>query len=188
MKKTLSLIFVFMIFFFGLPAFSKKKKPAVEKTYPEVSAPAVQFELQDYKVKLKSRSDYIVTCESEVIGLKWGDVENIALFDSKDPITDKNDLKSFIIKTKFQTYSYIRIYKYNGEIVNVIVSVNPIFSENTKENLGLCELLPYTRPNIKEENDTADKIKEPNTNPNTQEENENHSEIAGKNSKGGING
>lgn len=124
--------------------------PALSK---EVLAPAVQFDLNDYKnyflkttdyhLYLKSRSDYKITCDSDIIGVVWGDVDNIKMFDIKDDFGEIADMKSVIVKIKYETYSYIRLYKQSKEIVNLIVNVNPMFDNSKNITLGLCELEPY---------------------------------------------
>ncbi len=138
MKNFLPLI----LLFFALPARAG-----------EVLAPALQFDINDYKdyfkkstdykVNLKSRYDYKITCDSDIIGVEWGDSENIKMFDIKDESGDIIDMKSVILKIKYETYTYIRLYKYSKEIVNLIVSVNPLFESEINQSLGLCEITPY---------------------------------------------
>lgn len=119
----------------------------------EVLAPAIQFNLEDYKdyfkkttdykVNLKSRYDYKITCDSDIIGITWGDTENIKVFDLKDENGDIIDMKSTVLKVKYETYTYIRLYKSTREIVNIILSVNPIFDNEINKSLGLCTIQPY---------------------------------------------
>lgn len=119
----------------------------------DVLAPASQFDLEkyknyfvkstDYKINLKSLSDYKITCTSDIIGIVWGDKENIKIYDEKNDAGEIIDMKSTVIKTKYQTYSYIRLYKMSREIVNLIVGVSPMFEENQNIVLGLCKLTPY---------------------------------------------
>ena len=119
----------------------------------EVLAPAVQFDTEnyknyfskttDYKVNVKSRSDYIITCDSDIIGVIWGDTENIKMYDIENDFGEIADMKSVIMKTKYETYTYVRLYKYSKEIVNLILSVNPVYPADGEISLGLCKLLPY---------------------------------------------
>ena len=119
----------------------------------EVLAPAVQFDIEnyknyfqkttDYKVNIKSRSDYIITCDSDIIGVIWGDLENIKMYDIKNELNEISDMKSVILKTKHETYTYIRLYKTSKEIVNLVLSVNPVYPNDNEIRLGLCRLLPY---------------------------------------------
>lgn len=119
----------------------------------EVLAPAIQFNLEDYKdyfkkttdykVNLKSRYDYKITCDSDIIGITWGDTENIKVFDLKDENGDIIDMKSTVLKVKYETYTYVRLYKSTREIVNIILSVNPIFDNEINKSLGLCTIQPY---------------------------------------------
>ena len=119
----------------------------------EVLAPAIQFDLEnykdyfkkstDYKVNLKSRYDYKITCDADIIGISWGDTENIKVFDMKDENGDIIDMKSTILKVKYETYTYIRLYKSTREIVNILVNVNPIYDNNINKSLGLCTIQPY---------------------------------------------
>ncbi len=119
----------------------------------EVLAPAIQFNLEDYKdyfkktadykVNLKSRYDYKITCDSDIIGITWGDTENIKVFDLKDENGDIIDMKSTVLKVKYETYTYVRLYKSTREIVNIILSVNPIFDNKINKSLGLCTIQPY---------------------------------------------
>ncbi len=123
-------------------------------SYPrEVLAPAAQFDLEkyknyflkttDFKINLKSLSDYKITCTSDIIGIVWGDKENIKIYDEKNALGEIKDMRSTVIKTKYETYSYIRLYKSSREIVNLIVGVSPMFEENQNIVLGLCKLAPY---------------------------------------------
>ncbi len=119
----------------------------------EVLAPAIQFDLEnykdyfkkstDYKVNLKSRYDYKITCDADIIGISWGDTENIKVFDMKDENGDIIDMKSTILKVKYETYTYIRLYKSTREIVNILVNVNPIYDNNINKSLGLCTIQPH---------------------------------------------
>lgn len=119
----------------------------------EVLAPAIQFNLEDYKdyfkkttdykVNLKSRYDYKITCDADIIGISWGDTENIKVFDLKDENGDIIDMKSTVLKVKYETYTYVRLYKSTREIVNIILSVNPIFDNEINKSLGLCTIQPY---------------------------------------------
>lgn len=119
----------------------------------EVLAPAAQFDLEkyknyfvkstDFKINLKSLSDYKITCTADIIGIVWGDKENIKIYDEKNEAGEIIDMKSTVIKTRYETYSYIRLYKSSREIVNLIVGVSPMFEENPNIVLGLCKLTPY---------------------------------------------
>ena len=119
----------------------------------EVLAPAIQFNLEDYKdyfkkttdykVNLKSRYDYKITCDADIIGISWGDTDNIKVFDMKDENGDIIDMKSTVLKVKYETYTYIRLYKSTREIVNILVNVNPIYDNNINKSLGLCTIQPY---------------------------------------------
>ena len=119
----------------------------------EVLAPAIQFDLEnykdyfkkstDYKVNLKSRYDYKITCDADIIVISWGDTENIKVFDMKDENGDIIDMKSTILKVKYETYTYIRLYKSTREIVNILVNINPIYDNNINKSLGLCTIQPY---------------------------------------------
>lgn len=119
----------------------------------EVLAPAIQFNLEDYKdyfkkttdykVNLKSRYDYKITCDADIIGISWGDTDNIKVFDMKDENGDIIDMKSTVLKVKYETYTYVRLYKSTREIVNIILSVNPIFDNEINKSLGLCTIQPY---------------------------------------------
>ena len=119
----------------------------------EVLAPAIQFDVEnykdyfksstDYKVNLKSRYDYKITCDADIIGISWGDTDNIKIFDMKDENGDIIDMKSTVLKVKYETYTYIRLYKSTREIVNILVNVNPIYDNNINKSLGLCTIQPY---------------------------------------------
>lgn len=140
LKKICSIFLFFLLF--ELSAYSK-----------EVLAPAIQFNINDYKeyfrkttdykVNLKSRSDYKITCDADIIGISWGDKDNIKVFDLKNEYDEIIDMKSTVIKLKYETYSYIRLYKSSREIVNIILGVNPMFDDDKNVGLGLCELKPY---------------------------------------------
>lgn len=139
MKKILALIFLFLI--------------TNQTQAREVLAPALQFDIKayknyfkkstDYKVNLKTMNDYKITCDADIIGVVWGDVENLKMFDIKNEFREAIDMKSFILKVKYETYSYIRLYKSTREIVNIILSANPLFDIYQEESLGLCKITPY---------------------------------------------
>lgn len=119
----------------------------------EVLAPALQFDIKkykkyfkkstDYKANLKTRSDYIITCDADIIGVTFGDVENIKMFDIKNEYNENIDMKSVVLKTKYEAYSYIRLYKSTREIVNITLNTNPLFSSEEETSLGLCKIKPY---------------------------------------------
>ncbi len=119
----------------------------------EVLAPAIQFNIEDYKnyfrkstdykIYLKSRSDYKITCDSDIIGIVWGDKDNIKPYDRKNEAGEIIDMKSTILKLKYATNSYIRLYKSSREVVNIIINVNPLFDAEQTTSLGLCKLTPY---------------------------------------------
>lgn len=135
-------IFSFLIFLITTNVFAR-----------EVLAPAAQFDpvpyknyfkkSLDYKVNLKSLSDYKITCNADIIGIVWGDKENIQIYDEKNEQNEIIDMKSTVIKTKYQTYSYIRLYKISKEIVNLAVNINPTFEDKENIYLGTCKLTPY---------------------------------------------
>lgn len=118
-----------------------------------ILAPAAQLDISkykdyfkkksDYKVNLKSLSDYKITCSSDIAGIVWGDTENIKIFDEKNNRGEIIDMKSTVIKTKYRTNSYIRLYKVSEEIVNIVVNVSPMNSVDYSAVLGLCKLEPY---------------------------------------------
>ena len=126
--------------------------PSLAVVNARLTAPAMELELNDYKnyfsdstdftLNLKTKSKYKITCQSEIIGVIYGDKENIKMYDVIDEETETNDLFSVYLKIKYETYSYIRLYKYNGEITNIILNANPIFSENETIELGVCKLYP----------------------------------------------
>lgn len=61
----------------------------------------------------------------------------------KDENGDIIDMKSTILKVKYETYTYIRLYKSTREIVNILVNINPIYDNNINKSLGLCTIQPY---------------------------------------------
>lgn len=152
MKKLLIFLLTFSILMSA--AYAKKAKKVQKKILPEsVMAPAVQFNSEDYKdyfkkttdfkVNLKTFSDYKITCDKEIIGINWGDIENIKIYDEKNENNEVLDMKSTVLKTRYETYTYVRLYKATGEIVNIVLGTNSNFEENQKINLGLCQIEPY---------------------------------------------
>ena len=144
------LLFLIIVIFTGV-SYAKKKKP--EKVLPDdVMAPAIQFNLADYtnyfkkqtkyKLQLKSRYDYKITCNEPVIGVNWGDIDNIKMYDKKNKNNEIIDMKSVYLKARNETYTYVRLYKESGEIMNLILSVSPVFDVKDKITLGLCEVIP----------------------------------------------
>ncbi len=117
-----------------------------------ILVPAIQLNLNDYKnyfkksidykVNLRSLSDYKITCNADIVGVKWGDIDNIGMFDIKNEY-DVLNMKSLIMKLKYETYTYVRLYQSSGEITNIILSVSPMFRGDMNINLGLCEIVPY---------------------------------------------
>ncbi len=125
---------------------------AQEEQQREYLMPAVQLNLEGYmdffktnidnKLNLKTRSKYKITCDFDIIGVVYADKDNIKMYDVIDEYTEENDLKSVFIKTKHETYTYIRLYKENGETVDMTVSVNARFPEDETIPLGQCTLYP----------------------------------------------
>lgn len=148
MKKSLITILLILIATSCVYA----KKPQEKKVLPnDVLAPAVQFNLEDYKdyfkkstdykLEVSSRANYKITCDNEIIGVEWGDYDNVKMLDYKNK--NKNDLKSVIMKLKYETYTYIRLYQSTGEILNVMLNVNAGFEKDKTTNLGLCKVEPF---------------------------------------------
>ena len=135
-------LFLIILFFIQGAAFSR-----------EVLSPAVQFNINeykdyfkkttDYKIDLKSRCNYSITCDADIIGVVWGDTDNIKMFDIKNEAGGIIDMRSVILKIKYETYTFIRLYKSTKEIVNILVSANPLFDNKIDKSLGLCKIEPY---------------------------------------------
>lgn len=151
MKKFL--VFILICFFFILPASAKKKKKAEKPLPKNVMAPALQFNKNDYQryfknqtiyaIEMKTKSQYKITCNDDIIGVNWDDIDNIHMYDIKDKNGDIIDMKTVFIKTKNESYSYIMLYKESGEIMNIKAVVNPVVNAEKEANLGLCRLYPY---------------------------------------------
>lgn len=119
----------------------------------ECLAPALQLNLPEYKeyfikpsdfiVKLKTFSDYKISCESDILGINYGDTDNLRFIDNKNDIGEIEDMKSVILKTRYETYTYIRLFKSTKEIVNLMLLVNPLYPDNQNLSLGLCKISPY---------------------------------------------
>ena len=116
-------------------------------------APALQFNQNDYQryfknqtiynIEMKTKSQYKITCNDDIIGVNWGDVDNIHMYDIKDKNGDIIDMKTVFIKTKNESYTYIMLYKESGEIMNIKAIVSPVVSAEKGMSLGLCSLSPY---------------------------------------------
>lgn len=150
MKKILSVFLLVLIF--TMPSYAKRKK--AEKPLPkDVMAPALQFDVKDYKryfknqtvykVELKTKSQYKITCTDDIIGVNWSDTDNVRMFDEKDINGNIIDIKTVYVKTKNQTITYARLFKDTGEIMNLQIKVSPVFDNKAKVNLGLCDIYPY---------------------------------------------
>ncbi|MCD8024371.1 MAG: hypothetical protein LUE64_02425 [Candidatus Gastranaerophilales bacterium] len=124
-----------------------------KKVFPrEVLAPSVQFSLDDYKdyflkpsdyeVNLQSRNKYLITCKEDIIGINWGDSDGVKIYDLKDEISGETNMKKAVMKLKFETYTYVRLYKSTKEVANIILSVNPVF-ENEEKIIGSCKITGY---------------------------------------------
>lgn len=147
MKKSFLILAVFIFVFLNAAVFAQ------EQFQKEVLSPAIQFDLMkykdyfkkstDYKADLKSLSDYRITCDSDIIGAVWGDKENIKVFDEKNEAGEIINMKTIVFKIKYETYSYIRLYKSSREVVNILLRVNPLFESDSNITLGLCKLEPY---------------------------------------------
>ncbi len=134
-------IFLILFFIFCPPAFSN-----------EVLAPALQFSLDEYKeyfkspndfkLNLKTLTDYKISCEDEISGVEWGDTENIKMSEIRNEYTNELDMNNLVIKLKYQTYSYIRLYMSTWEVINIILTINPVF-EPKLETIGTCTIAPY---------------------------------------------
>lgn len=154
MKKILIIFVLFLISLnsaYGIVLKINKKKN--KKLPNDVMAPALQFNNEDYKnyfkkstdykIYLKSYSDYKITCDKEIIGINFGDKTNIKINDKKNKNGELKDMKSTIIELKKETYTYLRLYKVTGEVVNIVLNVNPAFEEKQNINLGLCKIEAY---------------------------------------------
>ena len=148
--KKIAFLFLIIVIFTGV-SYAKKKKS--EKVLPDdVLAPAIQFNLKDYtnyfkkqtryKLQLKSRYDYKITCNEPIIGVNWGDIDNIKMYDKKNKNNEIIDMKTVYMKARNESYTYVRLYKESGEIMNLVLSVSPVFDVKDKITLGLCEVIP----------------------------------------------
>ncbi len=149
MKKALIVI---LLIISSINICYSKQKPTQKEFPKDVLAPAIQFNFDDYKdcfkkstdykVYLHSKMKYLITCDDEIIGVRWGDLDNVVLYDKKDNM-DNTDMKKVFLKLKQKTNTYISLYKQSGEIVNIITIANSMFDDNKTYNLGLCRIDPY---------------------------------------------
>lgn len=106
----------------------------------EVIAPALQYSREDYpsafltkddySIKLNTRRRYKLRCEDTITAVGIGDTENLFAYENNEEAEEKmlyeiSVPKDIIIKTKFETYTYMQIYVEGQDLpVTVMLSIN----------------------------------------------------------------
>ncbi len=130
LKKT---FIIFVISVFSLPVYF------AAPSYADVVAPALQYLREDYHSAFLSKEDfhlklnttrrYKLRCAGEITAVAIGDTENLKAFENDEPDEEKmlyelSGLQDVIIKTKYETYTYMQIYTDAVNPVTVLLSIN----------------------------------------------------------------
>lgn len=131
-----TLIMLFCLICFILPCGAEVVAPALQ--YLREDYPAAFINKDDYSIKLNTTTRYKLRCESEITAVGIGDTENLFARENDEEAEEKmlyelSAVKDIIIKTKYETYTYMQIYTANSdEPVTVMLSIN---SKNDVPNL-----------------------------------------------------
>ena len=127
-----------------------------EKIPPRVVAPALQYlredypsaflSKDDYSIKLNTTTRYKLRCSDEITAVAVGDSVNLIVKENDEPDEEKMlyELaapKDIIVKTKYETYSYMQIYTESSDLpVTVLLSVNSKNDVPSLIKLGSCSM------------------------------------------------
>lgn len=127
-----------------------------EKNPPRVVAPALQYlredypsaflSKEDYSIKLNTTTRYKLRCSDEITAVAVGDSANIIVKENDEPDEEKMlyELaapKDVIVKTRYETYSYMQIYTENSDIpTTVLLSINSKNDVPSLITFGNCSM------------------------------------------------
>lgn len=141
MKKFASLILFLM--FLNTAATAEVVAPALQ--YLRADYPAAFVQKSDFSVKLKPHSRYKLRCSSDITSVNFGDKENLRFYttedeDSERPLWELMSPRDVTIKTRYETYSYIEIFKAEGMPATIMVSVNKRNTVPENISIGECTI------------------------------------------------
>lgn len=109
------------------PVFAEVVAPALQ--YLREDYPSAFLSKEDYHLKLNTTRRYKLRCSDAITAIAIGDPENLKAFENNEPDEEKmlyelanpNDV---IIKTKYETYTYMQIYTNSPNPITVLLSIN----------------------------------------------------------------
>ena len=120
-------LILLICFFTTVPVFAEVSAPALQ--YLKEDYPSAFLSKEDYHIKLNTARRYKLRCSDAITAIAIGDPENLKAFENNEPDEEKmlyelanpNDV---IIKTKYETYTYMQIYTNSPNPITVLLSIN----------------------------------------------------------------
>jgi len=148
LKMSEKIFFIFTLFVlpFCLMQDVRSEVIAPALQYMREDYPAAFLSSDDYSIKLNTKRRYKLRCSGGITGVAVGDGENLKVFQEDNEEDDDKMLfeiaqgSDIVVKTKYETYTYMQIFTSGDKPVTVILSINP---KNEVENLikfGPCTM------------------------------------------------
>lgn len=137
-------IFLSALIFLNLPAGAEIIAPALQ--YLREDYPSAFLTKEDYNVKLNTTTKYKLRCSGDIYAIAIGDKENLKAEENTEEESEKMLYemtlpKDVIIKTKYETYTYMQIYTDNKDLpITVILSINSKNKVPNLINFGDCTM------------------------------------------------
>ncbi len=120
-------LILLICFFTTVPVFAEVSAPALQ--YLKEDYPSAFLSKEDYHIKLNTTRRYKLRCTDKIEAVAIGDTENLKAFENDEPDEEKmlyelansNDV---IIRTKYETYTYMQIYTNSINPITVMLSIN----------------------------------------------------------------
>lgn len=154
-KNRIKFILIFLILFVCLIA-----PLLLAAANAEVIAPALQYSRKDYPAAFLTKDDYSIQlntkrryrlrCEDTITAVGIGDTDNLSAFENDEENEEKmlyehSVPKDVIIKTKYETYTYMQIYSGESETpVTVMLSINARHKVPNLIRFGKCTMFEDT--------------------------------------------
>lgn len=131
MSKKVFLILLISLFcftyYFIMPSYADVVAPALQ--YLREDYPSAFLSKEDFHLKLNTTRRYKLRCPGEIKAVAIGDTENLKAFENDEPEEEKmlyelSGLQDVIIKTKYETYTYMQIYTNTINPITVLLSIN----------------------------------------------------------------
>lgn len=125
MFKKIFLILILCII--SIPSFAEVVAPALQ--YLREDYPSAFLSKDDFHLKLNTTRRYKLRCSDKITAIAIGDTENLKAYENNEPDEEKmlyelanpNDI---IIRTKYETYTYMQIYTNTKNPITVMLSIN----------------------------------------------------------------